>query len=79
MSITCYTNSCQKSLKYNGCVTKIKIKDNKCFKVRQLIFLKCQILTHFSANPLVAMTLWALTQLPADNTKIHKSMLRILD
>jgi len=59
MSITCYTNGRQKLLKYNGCVIKIKIKDNKCLKVRQLIFLKCQILTHFSANPLVATTLWA--------------------
>jgi len=54
MSITSYTNSCQKLLKYNRCVTKIKIKDKKCLTVRELIFFKCKILTH-----LLVMTLWA--------------------
>jgi hypothetical protein len=54
MSITSYTDGCQKLLKRNRRVTKIKIKDKK-----NASFLKCKILTHFSANPFVAMTLWA--------------------
>ena len=79
MSITSYTNSCQKLLKYNRCVTKIKIKDKKCLTVRELIFLSVKFLHILLSwhcghkhNCLLKQTFYN------GNTKIHENRLRIL-